>query len=147
MRVEFNRTGVERKALVIAISEILETKAKYMGMPSTAYDFGGLIVDKTGALEFEENIFPKDIEHLLHQLADRGFVAEGMDVSEEQEETPQGEDVGLTVAIPLENVLVGNLTKLLEAKGMLIKKALGITDIRIEVDSDKVSFQIGRAHV
>lgn len=140
MRVEFNRTGVERKALVIAISEILETKAKYMGMPSTAYDFGGLIVDKTGALEFEENIFPKDIEHLLHQLADRGFVAEGMDVSEEQEETPQGEDVGLTVAIPLENVLVGNLTKLLEAKGMLIKKALGITDIRIEVDSDKVSF-------
>ena len=140
MRVEFNRTGVERKALVIAISEILETKAKYMGMPSTAYDFGGLIVDKTGALEFEENIFPKDIEDLLHQLADRGFVAEGMDVSEEQEETPQGEDVGLTVAIPLENVLVGNLTKLLEAKGMLIKKALGITDIRIEVDSDKVSF-------
>lgn len=140
MRVEFNRTGVERKALVIAISEILETKAKYMGMPSTAYDFGGLIVDKTGALEFEENIFPKDIEHLLHQLADRGFVAEGMDVSEEQKETPQGEDVGLTVAIPLENVLVGNLMKLLEAKGMLIKKALGITDIRIEVDSDKVSF-------
>lgn len=140
MRVEFNRTGVERKALVIAISEILETKAKYMGMPSTAYDFGGLIVDKTGALEFEENIFPKDIEHLLHQLADRGFVAEGMDVSEEQEETPQSEDVGLTVAIPLKNVLVGNLTKLLEAKGMLIKKALGITDIRIEVDSDKVSF-------
>lgn len=140
MRVEFNRTGVERKALVIAISEILETKAKYMGMPSTAYDFGGLIVDKTGALEFEENIFPKDIEDLLHQLADRGFVAEDMDVSEEQEETPQGEDVGLTVVIPLENVLVGNLTKLLEAKGMLIKKALGITDIRIEVDSDKVSF-------
>ena len=140
MRVEFNRTGVERKALVIAISEILETKAKYMGMPSTAYDFGGLIVDKTGTLEFEENIFPKDIEDLLHQLADRGFVAEGMDVSEEQEETPQGEDVGLTVAIPLENVLVGNLTKLLEAKGMLIKKALGITDIRIEVDSDKVLF-------
>ena len=52
MRVEFNRTGAERKALVTAISEILGTKAKYMGMPSTAYDFGGLIVDKTGALDF-----------------------------------------------------------------------------------------------
>ena len=37
-----------------------------MGMPTTAYDFGCLIVDKTGALEFEENIFPKDIETLLH---------------------------------------------------------------------------------
>ena len=66
MRVEFNKIGAERKALVTAISEILGTKAKYMGMPTTAYDFGGLIVDKTGALEFEENIFPKDIKDLLH---------------------------------------------------------------------------------
>jgi len=68
MRVEFNRTGSERKALVTAISEILGTKAKYMGMPTTAYDFGGLIVDKTGALDFEENIFPKDIKELLQSL-------------------------------------------------------------------------------
>ena len=140
MRVEFNRSGGERKALVTAISEILGTKAKYMGMPSTAYDFGGLIVDKTGALEFDENIFPKDIKDLLQKLADRGFAAEDNEVSEEPEEMPQGEDVGLTIAIPLENVLVGNLTKILESKGTLIKKALGVTDIRIEVDPEKVSF-------
>lgn len=140
MRVEFNRTGAERKALVTAISEILGTKAKYMGMPSTAYDFGGFIVDKTGALDFEENIFPKDIKDLLQKLADRGFIAESNEVAEEPEETPQGESVGLTIAIPLENVLVGNLTKLLESKGNLIKKALGVTDIRIEVDPEKVSF-------
>ena len=96
MRVEFNRTGAERKALVTAISEILGTKAKYMGMPSTAYDFGGLIVDKTGALDFEENIFPKDIKDLLQNLADRGFTAENCEdleeneeISEEPEEMPQ----------------------------------------------------------
>lgn len=140
MRVEFNRTGAERKALVTAVSEILGTKPKYMGMPTAAYDFGGLIVDKTGALEFEENIFPKDIGDLLDQLANRGFTAEGSEVTEEPEEMPQGEDVGLTIAIPLENVLVGNLTKLIESKGTLIKKALGVTDIRIEVDPEKVSF-------
>ncbi len=147
MRVEFNKIGAERKALITAISEILGTKPKYMGMPSAAYDFGGLIVDKTGALNFEENIFPKDIEDLLQNLADRGFTAEnseileqGEEVATDPEETPQGESVGLTIAIPLENVLVGNLTKILESKGGLIKKALGIDDIRIEVDSDKVSF-------
>lgn len=147
MRVEFNRIGAERKALVTAISEILGTKAKYMGMPSTAYDFGGLIVDKTGALEFEENIFPKDIKDLLQNLADRGFTAEnsedleqGEEVNKEQEETSQSEDIGLTVAIPLEKVKVGNLTKLLEAKGELVRKALGADDIRIEVDEEKVSF-------
>ena len=60
MRVEFNRTGAERKALVTAIAEILGTKPKYMGMPTAAYDFGGLIIDKSGALEFEDNVFPKD---------------------------------------------------------------------------------------
>ncbi|WBW49429.1 hypothetical protein O6R05_05315 [Peptoniphilus equinus] len=38
MKVEFNRTGAERKLLVTAISEILERKAKYLGMPSAAYD-------------------------------------------------------------------------------------------------------------
>lgn len=147
MRVEFNRIGAERKALVTAISELLGTKAKYMGMPTAAYDFGGLIVDKTGALEFEENIFPKDIETLLQKLAERGFVAENSEdleqdeeVFEEPEETPQSESVGLTIAVPLEKVKVGNLTNLLEAKGELIKKALGADDIRIEVDEKKVSF-------
>lgn len=140
MRVEFNKTGAERKALVTVIGEILGTKPKYMGMPTAAYDFGGLIIDKSGGAEFEENIFPKDIENLLKQLADRGFVAVGKEVSEDYEEMPQSESVGLTVAIPLENVLVGNLTKLLEAKATLIKKALGVDDIRIEVDPEKVSF-------
>lgn len=140
MRVEFNRTGAERKALVTAISEIFGTKPKYMGMPTAAYDFGGLTIDETGALEFDENIFPKDIKDLLQELKGRGFTAEGNDVSEEPEETPQGENMGLTIDIPIENVLVGNFTKLLESKGTLIKKALGVTDIRIEVDPEKVSF-------
>lgn len=140
MRVEFNRTGAERKALVTAIGEILGTKPKHKGMPTAAYDFGGLIVDKTGALEFDENIFPKDIEELLKKLADSGFASEEKEIPKEPEETPQSEDAGLTVAIPLENVSAGNLTKLLEAKGELIKKALGVDDIRIEMDEEKVSF-------
>ena len=89
MRVEFNRIGAERKALITAISEILGTKAKYMGMPSTAYDFGGLIVDKTGALEFEENIFPKDIKDLLQSLAEKGFTTENSKDLEQGKKYPK----------------------------------------------------------
>ena len=48
--------------------------------------------------------------------------------------------MGLTVAVPLENVTVGNLTKLLDAKGSLIKRALGIDGLPIEVSENKVSF-------
>ncbi len=140
MRVEFNRTGTERKALVAAIAEIIGRKAKYLKMPTMAYDFGGLIIDKKGAAEFDNSIFPKDIEDLLHQLAERGFLAEGAEETEEPEETAENESTGLTVAIPLEAVKVGNLTNLLEAKGSLIKKALSIEDIRFELDGEKVSF-------
>lgn len=141
MRIEFNRTGAERKALVVAIAEILGTKPKYMGMPTASYDFGGLIVDKNGALEFEDNVFPKDMKDLLNQLAERGFTAaDSEEVSEDADNEPQSESVGLMVSITIDKVAVGNLTKLLDAKGSLIKKALGITDLPIEITEDAVSF-------
>lgn len=154
MRIEFNRTGAERKALVTAIAEILGTKPKYMGMPTAAYDFGGLIIDKSGALEFEDNVFPKDIHDLLYQLAERGFTAAEMpdtaadsegkepceEFSEETDTEPQGESTALTVAVHIEKVAVENLTRLLEVKGQLIKKALGIAELPIEITEDMVSF-------
>lgn len=154
MRIEFNRMGAERKALVTAIAEILGTKPKYMGMPTASYDFGGLIVDKNGALDFEDNVFPKDMKDLLNQLAEQGFTATEMpdtaadskekepaeEVSEETNDKPQDEGAALTVAVPIEKVAVENLTRLLEVKGQLIKKALGITELPIEITEDAVSF-------
>lgn len=140
MRIEFNKTGAERKALVKAISEITGADAVYKYMPTCAYEIDYFTVTKDGTLEFDDRADSEEIENLLDQLADRGFVAEGKEVSEEPEETQQSESVGLTVAIPLEDVLVENLTKLLEAKATLIKKALGVESIRIEFDPEKVSF-------
>ena len=64
-------------------------------------------------------------------------------VSEETEKTPcaptEGlcaEPAALTVTIPLDCVEIGNLTKLLDAKGTLIKKALGVDDLKIEQNED-----------
>ncbi len=48
--------------------------------------------------------------------------------------------MGLTVRIPLEKVAVGNLTRLLEVKGSLIKKALGINALPISIEEDTISF-------
>ena len=47
---------------------------------------------------------------------------------------------GLTVEIPLDKVNVGNLTRLLDAKGNLIKKALGVDALPIEIQDDRVTF-------
>lgn len=52
------------------------------------------------------------------------------------ENKPQGETVGLTVAIPLDKVAVGNLTNLLDAKGGLIKEALASAPTPIEIGED-----------
>lgn len=152
MRIEFHRTGAERKALVTAIGEILEVRPKYKGMPSAAYEIDYFTVTKNGTLEFDDRADSEEVENLLEQLADRGIVAAPAEMvqtwlnakveelSEKRETEPQGEPVGLTVEIPLHKVAVGNLTKLLEAKGNLIRKALGITDLRVEVLEDRVAF-------
>lgn len=154
MRIEFNRTGAERKELVKAISEITGAAAVYKFMPTCAYEIDCFTVTKDGALEFDDRADSEEIETLLEQLAERGFAATEMPdtaadngeeeaaekASEDAAVEPQGESVGLTVAIPLDKVAVGNLTKLLDAKGSLIKKALGIAELPIEIGEDAVSF-------
>ena len=52
----------------------------------------------------------------------------------------QSRTSGLTVEIPLDKVAVGNLTRLLDAKGNLIKKALGVDALPIEIQDDRVTF-------
>lgn len=152
MRIEFNRTGAERKALVTAMGEILEVKPRYLGMPTAAYEVDYFTIDRNGAVEFDDRTDSEEIENLLERLAERGFIAEPQEAAEDAPEketandadaaadAPQDETTGLTVAIPLEKVAVGNLTKLLDAKGGLIKKALGIDELPIEIGENKVSF-------
>ena len=152
MRIEFHVTGSDRKALVTAMAEILGVKAKYMGMPSMNYEVDYFTVTKDGTVEFDDRADSEEIEQLLEGLADKGFVAapaemseawlekRAEELSEEPSAEPQGETVGLTVAIPLDKVAVGNLTNLLDAKGGLIKKALGIPATPIEIGEDRVSF-------
>ena len=124
-----------RKALVQAICEFTGAKAKYLGMPSAAYQIDYFTVTKEGDLEFDDRADSEEIENLIEHLAGQGFLVET-----KQEETETEETTGLTISMPLDKVAVGNLTKLLDAKGSLIRKALGVTDIRIEISEDKVSF-------
>ena len=152
MRIEFHRTGAERKALVTAIGEILEARPKYKGMPSAAYEIDYYTVTKDGTLEFDDRTDSEEVENLLEQLADRGIVAapaemaqawlnaRAEELSKASETEPQEANVGLTVEIPLDKVSLGNLTKLLEAKGKLIRKALGISELSIEILEDRVAF-------
>ena len=159
MKIRYNRIGSERKALVRAIEEITECTAQYLGAPTFAYQVDYFTIEKDGTLEFDDRADSEEIENLLEQLAERGFEGtaaetpntaaemphtaaetEAEELSAETETARHSENVGLTVAIPMDDTAVGNLKKLLEAKGNLIKKALGIDSLPIEVKEETVEF-------
>ena len=132
MKVIYNLT--DRKPFVKALEEITGAKAVYMKTPTYEYTVDYFIVTREGNLIFDDMADSEEIERVLEELDQRGFHCES------PETEPQGETVGLTVAMPLNKVLVGNLTNLLEAKGWLIKKALGISELPIEITEEQISF-------
>ena len=129
MTCKFNVPGKKRKELAQCIAEWLGCGVNYKGAPTFAYEVDRFTVDKNGVLSFDGRADSEAIERLFEHLYDEGFECEA-----------QEEPVGLTVEIPLENVNAGLLTKLLDAKGSLIKKALGVSDLRIEIKEDRVAF-------
>ena len=150
MRIEFNVTGVRRKELAASLSELMDMPAEYQYMPTCAYKISYFTVTKDGALEFDEPLTEEQLGKLMEFLNSRGFTAtemptaaaesENEETAEEVDSAPQNENLGLTIGFPLDKVMVSNLTKLIEAKGGLIKKALGLEKLPIEVTEDKVNF-------
>ena len=138
MEIRYNVTGDRRKELVKVISGITGAKAVYKFMPTCNYEIDYFTVTKNGTLLFDDRADSEEVERVLEGIAAAGFACEAP--LETTEEPAQEEDVGLTIAVPLDKVQVGNLTKLLDAKGSLIKKALGINDLRFELQEDRVAF-------
>jgi hypothetical protein len=67
MEFKYNVTGQERKQLVEAISEILQTPAHYNGAPTFSYTIGDYKIDKNGTVTGEWNL------RLMVALESRGF--------------------------------------------------------------------------
>lgn len=145
--------NIDRKALVKALAEITETKAIYKGAPTFAYEIGYFTVTRDCRLTCNDMADNEEIDKVLSALAQRGFQRTGteydqpqpeIECEEPQEDCPpaytQPDEIGLTVSIPLDKVAVGNLTNLLEAKGGLIKKALGVDNLPIEITEDTIAF-------
>ena len=141
MRINYDVQGQERKRLVKVISDTTGAQAVYKFMPTCNYEIDYFTVTKNGTLLFDDRADSEEVERVLEGIAAAGFACEApVEMTEEPEEAAQEEDVGLTIAVPLDKVQVGNLTKLLDAKGSLIKKALGIDDLRFELEEDRITF-------
>ena len=129
MTITYNVTGSSRKALVGAIANKTGLKAKYLGMPSMAYEIGPITVDRDGALSWTEAATDSEIEYLVEQLAEAGFEATVVEDAETDDN-----DAHLDISIPgseLSDTALQNLQAIVDSKAGLLKKALDAEELPI----------------
>ena len=73
MRINYNVTGADRKALVRAMVELLGEPPVYQGAPSFAYAVGSYIVDKDGVAlrQGDPDLLWRQYVHQLAVLGDQ----------------------------------------------------------------------------
>lgn len=146
--LDFNVTGSERKRLVHAIANYMGDDAKYMGAPSFAYRVGDLTIDRDGVVSFSDPALRSEVEGMLVSLVEQGFAVANSDLGIPDEEVTedtatQPSGYGLTITLPAADFTpeaLQNLHSLLDAKGNLIRKALGVGSLPIKEDGDFISF-------
>ena len=136
MKLHYNVSGDERKALVGIISETIGMKPVYMRMPTCNYVISNITVEKDGTMVWDEHTDQDTIEAVIVALATAGF-------NPVKDDEAASDEYGLTVQMPKDSFTedsLDNLHRLIEAKGSLIKKALDVTDLPITEEEDKISF-------
>ena len=121
MRIETN--AANRKDVVKAVSGILGQPAKYLGVPTCAYQIGNCTIDKSGAVETEDE---KTAELVRAGLLEQGFIGN---------QQPEADET--TVNIPVDGMTVEglkNLVFLTHSKQYLINRAFGEEVFRIPAE-------------
>ena len=144
MTLRYNLSGSDRKRLVNAISEITSASAKYLGAPSFAYQVDYFTIDRNGGVTFDDRADSETIENLIDTLDSQGFKAEpqAVEASEPAEPTSAGVD-WLCISMPASlftETTLQNLKDIIASKENLIRKALGVDELPVEVGDTKVSF-------
>lgn len=141
MTITIHAQGAERKRLVKTISDWLGVPAKYCGAPTFNYEVDYFTIDRSGSLSFDDLADSEVIERLLQHIYDEGF---DIDQSHTEETDADADELcGVCISMPkslFTDSSLENLKALIAAKGNLIKKALGVDDLPIEVTDEKVSF-------
>ena len=121
MRIETN--AANRKDVVKAVSGILGQPAKYLGVPTCSYQIGNCTIDRSGAVETEDE---KTAELVTAGLLEQGFIGS---LEPEADET--------TVSLPMEGMTaegLKNLIFLTHSKQYLINRAFAEEVFRIPTE-------------
>lgn len=137
MTITINAQGAERKRLVKTVSDWLGVPAKYCGAPTFNYEVDYFTIDRNGSLTFDDGTDSEVIERLLQHIYAEGFDIDQSHIDAEDE--PCAVCISMPRSLFTDNALE-NLKALIAAKGSLIKKALGVDELPLEVTDTKVSF-------
>ena len=121
MRIETN--AANRKDVVKAVSAILGQPSRYLGVPTCAYEVGNCTIDRSGAVETEDE---KTAEMVRAGLLEQGLI-----------ESPQAEVEETTVSLPVEGMTAEgfkNLIFLTHSKQYLINRAFAEEVFRIPAE-------------
>ena len=118
MRIETN--AANRKDVVKAVSGILGQPAKYLGVPTCSYQIGNCTIDRSGAVETEDE---KTAEMVRAGLLEQGVIG-----------SPEPEADETTVSLPMEGMTaegLKNLIFLIRSKQYLTGRAFAEDVFRV----------------
>ena len=128
MQINYHVTGAERKRLVKTISSYTGCDAKYLGVPSCAYRVDCFKIDREGALSFDDSTDSEMVGELFDLLRNEGFEAEPGD---------------MTISVPVEfdrPQTYEKLTALISSKQTLIRRAIGVDELPVELTDKGFDF-------
>ena len=138
MKINYNVKGEKRKALAEAVSQELNAPMKYLGAPTFAYEVGGYRIDKSGMLEGED-----DFDLVADLCGRHNFSASSEDGMQESGGSETEGICGLAIEMPRDGfteATIENLKRMVESKATLIKKALGTSELHLEVSDETIRF-------
>ena len=150
MRINYNVTGADRKALVRAMVELLGEPPVYQGAPSFAYAVGGYRVDKDGMVSVPDDASSEDIRKLVDALREKGF--QPVEPAEQPTAAAdfnlaQADDEDLRfliIKVPRDGFIPEteeNLRRIIASKAPLLKKALETDSLDLVFTDNAIRFQ------
>ena len=136
LKIPYNVKGKERQKLAQVVSEVLNTVARYQGVPSYAYEIGGCLLDRQGTLHIDSEVDSETVNRLIVYLAEQDFVGEAEDNADQAHS-------GFVVSMPRDSFTdkaLDNLSRLAQSKGSLFARAFGVEASLPVVSKDTVSF-------
>ena len=165
MKVNYNIQKEERKAMVAAVSKVLNTKPAYCGAPSFSYKVGAFEITKDGSLCFDDVTDEATVARVRTALREEGFMSEdgedeascadtGADepiqteaaveeVVPTEEATAEADEDSLSISLPrslFTETALKNLDALLLSKGRLIRHAFDIKEATYTLTDDRITF-------